>query len=274
MKPRSILALLLLAGSTLSTGCSTVIRPTRPDTPLQPGTPLAGVRFDGEETSLREPGMPLSPSRGWQREVSNYTATSLNALLATKEDAPAARTVVTFDMASPSVIQIGTWKEITIGVSSTLPDGTVVKSAPITGHIDDSLEYGVLTAASVGGTVLDATAAISILLFFVTRPQVPMIGLLALSSLVGGIALHVAHSIGQYVVAANEEGRWSNLYAGALAQHAEDIRRTVQKNGGIKPPIPAQPTGPPKLTPAPPIGPSDPADPSAPPPMLDDTKEL
>src|SRR4051794_21061663 len=86
-------------------GCSTIIRPTKPDTPLTAlGEPLAGVRFDGEETVLREPGMPLSPSRSWQREVSNYTATALNTVLSTKEDAPTAHTVVSFDMASPSVI--------------------------------------------------------------------------------------------------------------------------------------------------------------------------
>jgi hypothetical protein len=263
----AVLMLTLVAG----TGCSTVIRPTRPDEPLAAvGGPLAGVRFDGESTVLREPGMPLSPSRSWQREVGNYAATSLNTILSTNEDAPAARTIVTFDLASPSVIQIGTWKEMTIGLSSTLPDGTVVKSEPLSGNIDDPFEYALLTGASIGGTVLDATAAISILLFVFT--QNPLIGLVALTSLVGGITLHVGQSVGQYVIAAREEGRWSNLFAQALAQHAEDIRKAVQRNGGVRAAPPAPPSAAPSL-PAPGATP-DPADPTAPPPLLDDSKDI
>ncbi len=257
-----VIAVAVAAGS----GCSTIIRPTKPDTPLAAaGTPLAGARFDGEETILREPGMPLSPSRSWQREVSNYTATSLNTILRTKDEAPAAHTVVSFDMASPSVIQIGTWKEMTITLTTTLPDGTVVKSKPVIGNIDDPLEYGLMTAASVGGTVLNATGTIAIILFFFTGTSNPTLGFVAIGALIGGILLSVGQSVGQYFVAANEETRWSNLYAGALQQHAADIRKAAA-HPAPKPTPPPAPPQPPATTTKPPPGPTDPSD--APPPLL------
>lgn len=238
-------------------GCSTVVRPTKPDTPLTAiGPAVEELRFDGEETILREPGMPLSPSRAWQREVQNYTATSLNTLMTTAETAPNARTVVSFDMASPSVIQIGTWKEIDIVMTSTLPDGTVVKSAPVVGHIDDPLEYAAMTGASVGGTVLNAIGTIAIILFFFDGAQSRELGLVAIGSLVGGILLSVGQSVGQYFVASNEEKRWSNLYATALTAHAADVRKALagpRRPAPVKPPVETKP---------PPPTPRDPSDPS------------
>ena len=248
-----------------ATGCSTIIRPTKPDTPLTAlGPPLAGARFDGEETVMREPGMPLSPSRSWQREVQNYTATSLNTMLSTSEEAPNAHTVVSFDMASPSVIQIGTWKEMTITLTTTLPDGTVVKSQPVTANIDDPIEYALMTTASVGGTVLNAVGTISIILVFFGGglSANPALLTVAIGSLVGGILLSVGQSVGQYFVAANEEKRWSNLYAKALTQHAADIR-----HGGVLPKKrPPSTAPPPEKPPVKPPGPTDPSD--APPPPL------
>lgn len=229
------------------------------------GPSVGEVRFDGEETILREPGMPLSPSRAWQREVQNYTATSLNTLLSTTETAPNARTVVSFDMASPSVIQIGTWKEIEIVMTSTLPDGTVVKSAAIVGHIDDPLEYALMTGASVGGTVLNAVGTIAIILFFFTGAQSAELGLVAIGSLVGGILLSVAQSVGQYFVAANEEKRWSNLYATALTAHAGDVRKALAAPRRPAP-LPASKEAKPDVV-TPPKTPTDPSD--APPPLLE-----
>lgn len=247
----------------LASGCSTLVRPTKPDAPLAAiGPPITDVRFDGEETILREPGMPLSPSRAWQREVQNYTATSLNTLLSTSEQAPNARTVVSFDMASPSVIQIGTWKEIEMLLSTTLPDGTVVKSAAIVGHIDDPLEYALMTGASIGGTILNAVGTVAIILFFFTNGQNGAnagLGVVAIGSLVGGILLSVGQSVGQYFVAANEEKRWSNLYAEALTAHAADVRKALAG--------PRQPPPPPKLELPPAKAPTDPSD--APPPLLE-----
>ncbi len=242
-------------------GCSTVLRPTRPDTPLAAdgAASVAAVRFDGASTVLREPGMPLSPSRSWQREIANYTANSLNTVLSTSDAAPVAKTVVTFDLSSPSVIQIGTWKEISIQLASTMPDGSVVKSAPVVGNIDNTLEYALVTAASVGGTVLDATAAIAILVYVVSAPSpaAPLIGVVALGALLGGVTLHIAQSAGGYVIAANEEKRWSNLFAQAIRAHAVDVRAAVAKGLGT-----------PKATPTQ-NGKPDPADPSAPPPLLE-----
>ena len=261
----SLLCVLSLVA--LSTACSTVVRPTHPGSAIvQQGSSLAGVRFDGEETQLREPGMPVSPSRSWQREVANYTASSLNEALGTDEAAPVARTVITFDLASPSSLQIGIWKEITIGLTSTLPDGTVVKSAPVVGNIDNTLEYGVVTAMGVGGTILDVTAGISSI-FLIFQPSF-VTGAVFVGALLGGLALNVGQSSAQYLVAVSEEGRWSDLYADAIRAHARDIRAQI----GRGPPVgsPATTTSPPPraMSPATPgaagVDPSD-----APPPMLD-----
>lgn len=266
--PSATAALAVLTLVALGSGCSTVVRPTKPDTPLTAiGEPVAGVRFDGEQTILREPGMPLSPSRSWQREVQNYTATSLNTLLSTSEEAPNARTVISFDMGSPSAIQLGTWKEMTITLTSTLPDGTVVKSTPLTGNIDDPLEYAAMTAASVGGTVLNAAGTIAIILFFFTGAGDPTLGFVAIGALVGGIVLSATQSVSQYFIAANEEKRWSNLTAQALTAHAADVRKAM--SGPRKAPTPTPPPASTTPSPPPPPGPSDPSD--APPPLLEGT---
>lgn len=264
MRPSAIAARSLTLAAVVmlaiaATGCSTVIKPTRPDPPLvADGAPLRAVRFDGESTVVREPGLPLSPSRAWQREVQNYTATSLNTLLSTEEDAPAARTIASFDLAGPSAIQIGTWKEMTITLTSTLPDGSVVRSEPVTGNIDDGFEYALTTGLGVGGTVLDVTSAVAfIFLFIAPSPEVMII---AVGALVGGLALNIAQSSSQYFIAASEERRWSNLYAQALTAHARDVRKGL----GTGPPPGARP---PTTTPKPPPSPLDPSD--APPPLLD-----
>lgn len=260
---RLLLSLCATLALVLGAGCSTVMKPTRPDPPLvADGAPLAGVRFDGESTTLREPGLPLSPNRSWQREVQNYTASSLNTLLGTTEEAPAARTVVSMDLAGPSAIQIGTWKEMTVTLSSTLPDGSVVKSEPVSGNIDDGLEYALTTGLGVGGTVLDVTSAIAFIVLFIAPS--PEVMILAVGALVGGLALNITQSSSQYFVSFSEERRWSNLYAKALAQHAQDIRKGIGKG----PPAGARvPTPPPLAPPLPAPGPADPSD--APPPLLD-----
>jgi hypothetical protein len=237
-----------------------VVRPTRPSTAITlEGEALPGVRFDGEETQLREPGMPVSPSRSWQREVANYTASSLNEALGTDDTAPVARTIVSFDLASPSALQIGTWKEITIGLTSTLPDGTVVKSAPVTGNIDDGLEYGIVTAMSVGGTLLDVTAGIASI-FFIFQPSF-VTGGIFIGALLGGLVLNVGQSTAQYFVAVSEEGRWSNLYADAIRAHAKDVRAQIGKGPPVRAPSASPP---PFTTPSPSADPSD-----GPPPILD-----
>jgi hypothetical protein len=249
--------------------CTTIARPTRPTSPLvREGEALPGVRFDGEEIQIREPGMPVSPSRAWQREVANYTASALNESLGSDDMAPAARTIVSFDLASPSALQLGTWKEMTIGLTSTLPDGTVVKSAPVTGNIDDGVEHALVTGMGIGGTVLDVTAGISSI-FFIFSPSF-VTGAVFVGALLGGLALNIGQSSAQYVVALNEEVRWSDLYATALRAHVADVRAQI----GRGPPGPRPPSPLPLPLPLPlPATPStttpDPSDAASPPPLLD-----
>lgn len=246
-------------GVLTATGCSTIIRPTKPDAPLTAdGAPLAGLRFDGEETTLREPGMPLAPSRAWTREVQNYAASSLNTVLSTSDAAPSARTIVSFDMGSPSAIQLGPWKDLTITITSTLPDGAVVRSKPVSGYIDDPLESAAMAAANVGNTVLNVVGTAAIVLFFVTQPPPdPTLGIVAIGSLVGGVALSAAQSGGQFFIAAAEERRWSNLFASALAAHAADVRRAAATP---RAPESTTPSSPRAARPPPPTATPDPSD--------------
>lgn len=268
-----IRALALLVAVVVSAGCSTVIKPTRPSDPLQEIGATTGFRFDGESVQIREPGTPLSPSRAWQREVSNYTARSLNTLLATPEDAPVARTTVTFDLGAPGILQLGTWKTMDIVVTSVLPDGRVVKSEAVTGNIDDPLEYAGYTALGVCGTVLDVGAGILALTLFLPCAGVggafgPATLPIVIGALVAGLGLNLAQSGAQYLIAASEETRWSNLFAVALKQHAQDI---LAGKGTRPPPPPAAPTtAPPAPAAGPPAPPAGTA-PTTPPPATTTT---
>lgn len=256
------IALVAIALSTLmSAACSTVIRPTKPSDPLQEIAEARGLRFDGELVQLREPGMPVSSSRAWQREVENYTAKTLNTMLTTDATAPAARTIVMFDMAAPSAIQLGTWKEMTIELVTTLPGGQVVRSEPMTQNIDSAFEYIALQGMTVGGSVLDVGVAIGMLLLFVgitPVSQVTMCGCISLM-LVTGVLLHLGQSVGHYLVAASEEGRWSNFYLRALSQHAEDVKAAVGAGLAAPPAPPAASPPPPAPVPAAPVAPAAPA---------------
>lgn len=255
---RPLLACVLVACAVFaSSGCSTVITPTRPSTMMTAdGEPLSAFRFDGTEVSIREPGMPVSPSRTWQREVSNYTARSLNTLLTTNDNATAATTIVTFDLAGPSTFQIGTWKEMSITLSSTLPDGTVVKSEPVIGNVDDAGEYALVTGLGIGSTVLNVTAGIASI-FFIFQQQSTLTGAVFIGSLLGGLGLNIGQSVAQYGVAASEEVRWSNLFRDALIAHAKDVRAKQ----GSGPPV--------STTKLPALPTAAPPDPAAPPPVLD-----
>lgn len=263
------LALLAVALSTLaSAACSTVIRPTRPSDPIAELGQVSGVRFDGEYVQLREPGLPVSNSRTWRREVENYTAKTLNDMLAADPAAPAARTVVSFDMAGRSAIQIGTWKEMTIELTTTLPGGRVVRSEPITRNIDSPLEYFALQGMTVGGSCLDVGVAIGMLLLFIGITPVDTFVLCGCISgmLIGGVLLHIGQSVGHYLVAASEENRWSNFFLEALTQHAKDVQLAV--GSGVPAPRPPPPTQPmPTPAPPPPEGQPPPATGSPPPPL-------
>ena len=235
------------------------MKPIRPSEPIGAmGSSVPGVRFDGEDVQIREPGMPVSPSRSWQREIGNFAATSLNDALGTDDQAPAARTIVSFDLASPSVLQIGIWKEMTITMTSTLPDGTVVRSEPVVGNIDDTLEYATVTGMSVGATVLDITAGVASIYFFIFD-QSFLAGAVFIGALLGSLTLNIAQSSSSYFVAASEEGRWSDLFATAIRAHASDVRAQIGTGppaGALRRPLPSTPLTP---TPSPLPPPLDPA---------------
>ena len=267
---RVVSVVMVVASVVGSSACSTVVRPTRPSQALiLEGAPLPGVRFDGEDVQVREPGMPVAPSRAWQREVGNYTASALNTAIGAEDTAPTAQTIVSFDLASPGAFQIGTWKEMTITLTSTLPDGTVVRSAPVTANIDNGIEYAIVTSMGVGGTILDVTAGIASI-FFIFQPSL-LTGAIFIGALLGGLTLNVGQSTAQYFVAISEEGRWSDMYADALRVHAREVREQIGKGPPPRKTPPSTPLPPPPLSPSPSLTPTAPNDPSEPPPPLPPT---
>jgi hypothetical protein len=243
-----------------ASGCSTVIRPTQPTNPLAKVTaPAESFRFVGDEVEIREPGEPLAPSRTWQREVANYTARTLNELARSTTDVgPAAHTIVTFDLASPSTLQIGTWKEMTITLVTTLPNGQVVRSKPVTQYIDDTWETAAVTSMGIAGTVLDIGAALASIYFVFT--QTFEAGAIFVGALVGGVLMNFGQSAASYAVAGQEEERWSDMYQQAMIAHMADIRARP-----APPPVVVAPAPPP----TPVITPPAPATVPPPPALLD-----
>lgn len=257
-----ILVATIMCASLLGSGCSTVLKPTRPSEPVTSLGGMTSLRFEGEQVSVREPGMPLANSRAWQREVQNYTATSLNTLLSSPDLAPAANTIVIFDLASPGTLQLGIWKEMTIELLTTLPDGRVVRSKALTEHIDAPLEHFLVQGMRLGGSALDIGAAIASIVYILT--QHPIACGCFVGSLVGGLTLNIGQSASGYFVAAAEERRWSDLYQRALREHARDIRRVLEdKAQGVAPSASS-------ATPSAPAAPSSVGDALPPPPALVD----
>jgi hypothetical protein len=241
-----------------ASGCATTMKPVRPTTPVSvDGPPLAGLRFDGEEIRIREPGVPVSPSRMWQREVANYAASSLNRALSTSDQAPAAVTTVTFDLAEPPAFALGPHRDMSITLSSTLPDGSVVRSKPVQGLLDTWPEAALTAGLVVGGVALDVVSLVGVL-YFLTTPGVSA-GAVLIGALALGLGINLAQSGAEQWTTVAQEARWSDLFADALRRHAADVRAGV---GRGPPPSMTSPSGPPSP------GTADPSDAGAPPPLL------
>lgn len=270
---RILLAVVVLP---VLTGCATVMKPIHPSAKADIGAPVTGVRFDAEEVSFREPAIPVSSGNIWKREVASYTADTLNDLVDADGEAPVARTVVTFEMHGPSMVQFGTWKEMTVRLVTTLPDGRVVRSEPRSEYLDSNIEYVASQCLVFGGPVLDIAAFVLAIYLFTTgaltttNPAAPVFcGCLVGLALVG-VGMNLAQGGLQYVIAALEERRWSDLYLEALKLHADDVRATLATRA--PPVLPASPDAVVPLEPAPPAAPGDapppvvPSEPSVPPP--------
>jgi hypothetical protein len=242
----------------VASGCTTVLKPVRPSTPLTAeGSAVAGVRFDGEQTRIREPGVPVSPSSLWQREVANYTAASLNRALSTSDDAGAAATTVTFDLAAPPLIPLGPYQEMKMSLSSTLPDGRVVRSEAVTGHIDAWSERLVTGGLAVTGIAIDVFSVAAVLYFITTTSDLG--GIVLLATLASNLVINLARGAADQIVVVSQEKRWSDLYAEALRKHARDVRQ------GLGPPSSSVSSTKPSAVPGVPMDPSDAA---TPPPLL------
>lgn len=231
--------------------CNVTMRPTRPDQALTAGEHAPGIRFATDEIEIRESGMPLSTSRSWDREVQIYTASQLNRLLSTDEMAPAIRTIVLFDSPPPPSFEFGSWKEMTIELTSVLPDGSTVRSTPVTGFIDSAVEQMGVQCLGVTGSVLDVAASLVGLVYVFSPASSELACGLFVGALVGGLTLNLAQNAAGHWSKLRQQTRWSNLYAEALEQHAEDIRQRLSRGPRPKTPPPAPaPAPPPAMNPA------------------------
>lgn len=233
--------------------CNVTLRPTRPDQPLTAGAHVAGVRFAPEDVEIRETGMPLSTSRSWDREVQNYTATQLNLLLSTDPVAPSTRTIVYFDSAPPPSFEFGSWREMTVELTSILPNGETVRSKPVTGFIDSAVEQFGVQCLGIAGSVLDVAASLAGLIYVFSSTDSELACGLFAGALIGGLTLNLAQNAAGHWSKLQQQTRWSNLFADALTAHAEDIRRSLGPNTR-------------KASPAPPPALEAPAAPDSPPP--------
>ena len=233
------LALLVAQGA----GCATTMIPIHPSSrDMPPAEPVQGVRFDPDHIAFREPAQVVSTGNIWKREVARFAAERLNAHVAAAPGSPAAQTVVTFELSGPSMIQIGAYKEMTVTLRSTLPDGRVVKSAPLSGYLDSNLEFAAEQCLLYGGPVLDIAAfVVAIYLLSTNQLFTPWAcgGIVLLAAT--GLSLNLAQGGLSMFVTYNEERRWSDLFAQALAQHADDVRAEVSKAPvrRLRPPAPA-----------------------------------
>lgn len=223
--------------------CNVTMRPTRPDQALTAGPHLPGVRFSSEQVEIRESGMPLSTSRSWDREVQIYTASQLNLLLSTDPLATATRTIVFFDSAPPPDFQFGSWREMTVELTSVLPGGVTVRSKPVTGFIDSSVEEFGIQCLGVAGSTLDVAASLAGLIYVFSLPSSEVACGLFAGALIGGLTLNLMQSAAGHWARLQQQTRWSNLYAQALEAHAEDIRQRwkLGKPHDALPPPEAQP---------------------------------
>jgi hypothetical protein len=213
-----------------SIGCATTkTMPTHPSRAAEKSEETSGVRFEAEEIRFREPVIPVSGGNLWRREVGNFTAEQLNTLLNTKPTGTLLRTTVIFEMHPASSLQIGSWKEMTVGLITYFPDGRVVESEAISAYIDNNFEFAIQQGFIFGGPVLEIASFIGAI-YILTQPVLFNVFTCGCILAVGlsGVALNVAQGASQLVVAANEERRWSDLYMEALEQHAQDIRKELK----------------------------------------------
>ncbi|MBM4281770.1 MAG: hypothetical protein FJ137_13755 [Deltaproteobacteria bacterium] len=255
----AVVVVIVVCGAA-STGCVTTATPIRPTTPVVADGPrVAGLRFDGEQIRIREPGVPVSPDRRWQRSVANHAATALNRALSTTEVAPLAATTVTFDLAEPPAFAFGPHKDMTITLSTTLPDGGVVRSEPVRGLLDTWPEAALTGGLVATGIAFDLLSVVAVL-YFLANSGLP--GPVLLGALALGLGVNLAQAGADQFVALAEETRWSDLFADALRRHASEVRRRLgaadgpPSSMGTRPSIdPSDVDGPPPALTPPPVAP-------------------
>lgn len=222
-------------------GCATPIIPVMPSAHVHDTSPpVRGIRFSQETLHFREPGLPLSTGQQWRSTVGAFAADRLNAHISAEPSAPAATTTVTLDMISAGFLDVGGQTTLSIGLSSTLPDGRRVVTAAETSTIESDLEYCGSQCIAWGGPVFELGALVTSIIAisnlnlvfpvggFLQGPQSLLI-LCGCMTFSAGLAL-VIHG-GQWLVSTwlqqARQKRASDLLSKACASHAEDVRRAI-----------------------------------------------
>ncbi len=269
--PRA-LALVLVA--LVSTGCATTMVPVHPSGAASIGQPVDGVRFDRDKITFREPGAPISTGHIWRREVAQYSADQLNTLIDADPAAPAAETTVTMELHTGSVLSLGSSKELTVTMATTLPDGRRVVSEPRSGFIDNNVEYLSQQCLIFAGPILEVVSFV-VAIFMLANFGIGLIPTLGIGATPGpgwalcgcllfsaatGLILNGVQLLVQNAVAFFQERRASDVFLDALSAHADDVRRAIQAPPPTKR---APPAAMPAPADAPPPAPAD--DPEGPP---------
>lgn len=255
-------------------GCATTkSMPVHPTRDIEEAKAASSIRFDSEQIRFRDPIMTVSGGNLWKREVGAYTAEQLNTALNTTPGGTPVSTEVTFEMHPASTLQLGSWKEMTIQLTTFFPNGRVVESDKISAYIDNNFEFAVQQCFVFGGPVLEIASFVGAI-YVLTQPVLFNAFTCGCILAVGlsGVAMHLAQGVSQILVAANEERRWSDLYLDALEGHAQDIRDALKSGAPPKklPSISNPYSENPAPSPPPPSPPSKTAPNSAPPSMIQD----
>ena len=117
------LAVLTGVGLVLATlGCATPLKPIYPSGPVEAATKTWDVRFSPERVVVQEAGVPMSTGMIWKRDVATFTADRLNTMVGSSARGALMDTSVVLTLATAGGITFGSSKELSVSVTSVLPD--------------------------------------------------------------------------------------------------------------------------------------------------------
>ncbi len=225
----SLVKRLCLYGLTLSvlSGCATSMQPVKASRKVATVGSTKNVGYAPKDVQIIDAGTRVTQGRLWKKEVSNYTAQTMETITG-KNQSPGGDTLsVAFEMGPGSAWGAGAFREMSIHVTSNLANGQQVRSGPVTGYLDKGTEYKIATGLNITSMLLGGAGTAWFLagrLVFPNVTQEQFIGV-GLGLIGGGLVVQGSHLWFKNHMVRLQEKRWSNLYLDALESHVEDIAR-------------------------------------------------